>query len=107
MSSSAPGGLPANLQGLWNEDLRPPWDSDFHHDINLQMNYWPAESANLSECADPLFNHCERLAVNGRLAARALYGCDGIYFPIVSDAWAACIKSQGAWSEWTGAAAWL
>jgi len=107
MSSSAPGGLPANLQGLWNEDLRPPWDADFHHDVNLQMNYWPAEVTNLSECHDPLFDHVERLAANGRAAAKAYYGCRGTYIPLVSDAWARPIKSQGGWSEWTGAAAWL
>ena len=107
MSSSAPGGLPANLQGLWNEDLRPPWDADFHHDINIQMNYWPAEVTNLSECHAALFDHCERMVKSGREAAKALYGCRGVYFPIVSDPWAVCVKSQGGWSEWTGAAAWL
>ncbi|HZO89623.1 MAG TPA: glycoside hydrolase family 95 protein [Chthonomonadaceae bacterium] len=107
MSSSAPGGLPANLQGLWNEDLRPPWDADFHHDINLEMNYWPAEVTNLSECHIPLFDHCERLAQRGREAAKALYGCRGIYIPIVSDPWALANKTQDGWSEWTGAAPWL
>lgn len=107
MSSSAPGGLPANLQGLWNEDLRPPWDADFHFDINIQMNYWPAESANLSECHDPLFDYCERLAEKGKQAAKDFYGCRGLYIPIVSDAWAECCKTQDGWSEWTGAAPWL
>lgn len=107
MSSSAPGGLPANLQGLWNDSIKPPWDSDFHHDINIQMNYWPAEVADLSECADPLFDHVERLAKNGQAAARDFYGCRGVYIPIVSDPWALCNKTQSGWSEWTGAAAWL
>lgn len=107
MSSSMRGGLPANLQGLWNEDLKPPWDADFHHDVNLPMNYWPAEVANLSECHDPLFIHCNRLIPSARQAAKNIYGCDGIYFPLVSDAWAKAYKSQGGWSEWTGAAAWL
>ncbi|MDW8207060.1 MAG: glycoside hydrolase family 95 protein [Chloroherpetonaceae bacterium] len=107
MSSSMPGGLPANLQGLWNEDLKPPWDADFHHDVNLPMNYWPVEVTNLSECHQPLFDHCERLAASGREAAQNFYGCRGIYFPLVSDVWARAYKSQGGWSEWTGAAAWL
>ncbi|MCC6727779.1 MAG: glycoside hydrolase N-terminal domain-containing protein [Chthonomonadales bacterium] len=107
MASSAPGGLPANLQGLWNEDIKPPWDADFHHDVNLQMNYWPAEVTNLPECAEPLFDHVERLARNGAAAARDLYGCGGTYIPLVSDRWALCNKTQGGWSEWTGAAAWL
>jgi alpha-L-fucosidase 2 len=107
ISSSAPGGLPANLQGIWNEDLRPPWDADFHHDINVQMNYWPAEVTNLSECHDPLFDHVERLAKHGKQAAKDFYGCRGIYIGIVSDPWALVNKTQGGWSEWTGAAAWL
>jgi alpha-L-fucosidase 2 len=101
------GGLPANLQGIWNHDIRPPWDADYHHDINLQMNYWPAEVTNLSELAGPLFDHCERLVPAGRAAARDFYGCRGVYFPIVSDPWALVNKTQGGWSEWTGAAAWL
>lgn len=107
MSASAPGGLPANLQGIWNEDLKPPWDCDLHFDINLQMNYWPAEPANLSECAEPLFDYVEKLVPGGREAARNLYNCRGVYFPLVSDGWATTVKSQGGWSEWTGAAAWL
>jgi len=56
ISSSRPGGLPANLQGLWNDDNDPPWHSDYHSNINVQMNYWPAEAANLSECHTPLFD---------------------------------------------------
>ncbi len=104
---SAPGGLPANLQGLWNQDLQPPWDSDLHMDINLQMNYWPAEVTNLSECQDPIFDLGDRLAANGHSAAKNLYGCGGSFVPIVCDPWAIPVKSQGRWSEWTGAGAWL
>ena len=107
MSSSAPGGLPANLQGLWNQDLQPPWDSDLHMDINLQMNYWPAEVTNLSECQDPLFDLGDRLVENGKSAAKDLYGCGGSFIPIVCDPWALPVKSQGRWSEWSGAGAWL
>lgn len=105
---SAPsGGLPANLQGIWNDSLKPPWDCDLHMDINLQMNYWHAETANLAECANPLFAYVNRLAVNGKEAAKKYYGTRGTYIPIVSDAWATPFKTQGGWSEWTGAAAWL
>jgi alpha-L-fucosidase 2 len=107
MSCSAPGGLPANLQGLWNEELHPPWSSDFHHDINIEMNYWPAEVTNLSECQDPLFDYVERLAVEGHKAARDLYGCRGVWIPHATDVWALTNKTQGGWSEWTGVAAWL
>jgi alpha-L-fucosidase 2 len=56
ISCSRPGGLPANLQGLWNDSNNPPWHSDYHANINIQMNYWPAEPANLAECAGPLFD---------------------------------------------------
>ena len=59
ISSSRPGGLPANLQGIWNENNRPAWNSDYHNNINVQMNYWPAEVANLSECQLPLFDLIE------------------------------------------------
>jgi alpha-L-fucosidase 2 len=107
MSCSVPGGLPANLQGLWNEELHPPWSADFHSDINIEMNYWPAEVTNLSECQEPLFDYVERLAVRGHEAARDMYGCGGVWFPHATDVWALTNKTQGGWSEWTGAAAWL
>ena len=98
MSCSAPGGLPANLQGLWNEDLHPPWSSDFHHDINIEMNYWPAEVTNLAECQDPLFDYVERLAVQGHKAARDLYGCrGGSGSRTRQDVWALTNKTQGGW----------
>ena len=63
IASSRPGGLPANLQGLWNDSMFPPWDSDYHLNINLQMNYWPAEVTNLAELHQPLFDY---LAVASR-----------------------------------------
>src|SRR5205814_8655609 len=61
MGSSRPGGLPANLQGLWNEHMQAPWNSDYHTNINLQMNYWPAEVANLPECHLPLVDYMDSL----------------------------------------------
>jgi len=76
-SSRAPGILPANLQGVWNEHFNAPWNSDYHTNINLQMNYWPAEVCNLSEMVDPLVTLVDKWRVPGRVTAREMYGCDG------------------------------
>ncbi len=107
ISSSRAGGLPANLQGKWNEDLRPPWESDYHHDVNLQMNYWPAEPFDLGECTGPLLDHIERMVPPGREAARALYNCRGVFMPITTDAWAATTPEARGWDCWVGGASWL
>ncbi|MFC1739396.1 glycoside hydrolase family 95-like protein [Planctomycetota bacterium] len=107
ISSSRPGGLAANLRGIWNDMLDPPWSADYHYDFNLQMNYWPAEVCNLSECAEPLFDHVEKCLPAARVAAKNLYDCRGIYIPLTNDAALKCLKTEGRWSEWTGAAAWL
>ena len=107
MSSSQAGGTAANLQGIWNEKLNPPWSSDLHHDCNIQMNYWAAENTNLSECAEPLFDYVESMLPAARVAARNLYGCDGIYIPLTGDPAAKCLKTEGRWSEWLGAGPWL
>lgn len=107
ISSSRPGGLPAHLQGVWNEELNPPWESDFHHDVNLQMNYWPAEMCGLTECAEPLFDHMERFVPHGREMAKALYDCDGVFLPIQTDPWGRATPESRGWDVWTGAAAWL
>ena len=76
-SSRRPGRLPANLQGIWSELPWAPWEADYHLNINLQMNYWPARVANLPETAGPLLDWFERVAQRGREAARRLYGADG------------------------------
>jgi alpha-L-fucosidase 2 len=76
-SSRRPARLPANLQGIWNDRMEAPWQSDFHLNINLQMNYWPAASANLHETAGPLMDWFELLAQRGRESARRLYGAGG------------------------------
>ena len=83
---SRPGDLPANLQGLWNPHLEAPWNSDYHININLQMNYWPAEVANLSECHLPLFDYVERLVPAGRALASS-FGCRGFCGTHTSDVW--------------------
>ncbi|GAA3233122.1 glycoside hydrolase N-terminal domain-containing protein [Dactylosporangium siamense] len=77
IASSRPGTLPANLQGVWNEEVQPSWSSNFTSNINVQMNYWPAETTNLAECHEPLFDLVERLAVSGARTVRSLYDCAG------------------------------
>ena len=77
ISSSRPGTLPANLQGLWNEEFVPPWECKYTININAEMNYWPAEVCNLSECHQPLLDFIDKVVVNGRGTARKLYGCRG------------------------------
>ncbi len=77
ISSSRPGSQPANLQGIWNHEIRPPWSSNWTANINVQMNYWLAETCNLSECHAPLFDLIGGLAKNGSATARVNYGLDG------------------------------
>lgn len=74
---SRKGGLPATLQGLWNKDMLPPWDSKYTININTQMNYWPAEVCNLSECHEPLFELIKKLSETGKQTAKKMYGCRG------------------------------
>jgi alpha-L-fucosidase 2 len=88
LSSSRPGTLPANLQGLWNDLYTPPWESKYTLNINTQMNYWPAEPCGLPECHEPFLTFVERLARSGRTTARRLYGCRGFVVHHNSDAWA-------------------
>ena len=107
ISSSIRAELPANLQGKWNDMTAPPWDCDYHLDINLQMNYWLAEPCNLPECAEALLKYLERFHESGRKAAERLYGCRGIWLPLMSDAWAAATPESFGWAVWIGAAPWF
>lgn len=77
IACSRKGGLPATLQGLWNKEFFPPWDSKYTININTEMNYWHVESCNLSECHEPLFGLLDRVRENGRVVARRMYGCRG------------------------------
>ena len=77
ISCSRPGGMPANLQGLWNDKIKAAWNSDYHTNINIQMNYWPAEVCNLSECTGPLFDLMQMLTGPGSITAKEEYGCGG------------------------------
>ena len=87
ISSSRSGGLPANLQGIWNEMLSPPWNSDYHLNINLQMNYWPALVTNLAETQQPFFEFVDDLREIGSKIASEVYGCRGFVGPGNTDVW--------------------
>jgi alpha-L-fucosidase 2 len=88
IASSRPGSLPANLQGVWNESHTPPWESDYHLNINLQMNYWPAELCNLAECHLPVFDLLDRLRRTGAATAKDMYGARGFAAHHATDLWA-------------------
>ena len=107
MSSSQPGGSPAGLTGIWTEQLQPQWAGDIHHDDGFHNRYWLAQSCNLPESAEPVFDYLDRCIEPGREAAMNLYGCRGIFIPITNDTWARCLKVEPAWDSWTGSAAWL
>jgi alpha-L-fucosidase 2 len=106
-ASSANGELPANLQGKWNEDIIPAWDCDYHNDVNLQMNYWLAENGHLGEYTEALMVYLEKMVPHGKEAAKKLFGCEGIWLPLSSDAWGLATPETYGWSVWVGVAAWL
>lgn len=87
IASSRPGCLPANLQGIWNDSVVPPWQADYHTNINIQMNYWPAAVTNLAECELPLFDWLESTIPNGRRMAREHYDCAGYVLHHISNPW--------------------
>lgn len=108
ISGSRPGSLPLNLQGKWNDRMDPPWNSDYHLNINLQMNYWPAEAANLAECGESLLDFIESLRPPGRETARIHYGCGGFVAHHLTDVWGFTAPADGAQCGlWPMGAAWL
>ena len=107
MGSSRPGCLPANLQGIWNEHMNAPWNSDFHTNINLQMNYWVPEICNLAECHIPLFDYMETLVRPGSRTAKSHYGANGWVVHHLSDVWGFTTPADGIWGIWPVGAAWL
>lgn len=108
LCSSINGGLPSNLNGIWNDLLKPSYMSDYHHDLNSQASYWPAETGNLTETTEALFDYVDSLVPAARDAARKLYGCRGIFIPLTTGCYPEeCLKLEHGWDEWTGAAAWL
>ncbi len=96
-SSRYPAVLPANLQGIWNKELNAPWNSDFHTNINLQMNYWPAEVCNLSETVDILANFVRKLTVPGGETAKEMYGTDGWTMHHLTDPFGRTGVADGIW----------
>lgn len=109
ISCSRKGSLPATLQGIWNKDMLPPWDSKYTININTEMNYWPAEVCNLSECHQPLFDLLKRMVPNGRETAGKMYNCRGFMAHHNTDIWGDTAV-QDHWipgSYWVLGAAWL
>jgi alpha-L-fucosidase 2 len=112
ISSSRPGTQPANLQGIWNDMIRPPWSSNWTLNINAEMNYWPAEVTNLSECHLPLFDLIAGLSVNGRRTAQINYGCPGWVAHHNADIWCPTapvgdLQGDPVWALWPMGGVWL
>ncbi|KAJ0076593.1 hypothetical protein Patl1_35283 [Pistacia atlantica] len=109
ISSSRPGTQVANLQGIWNEDLQPTWDSAPHVNINLEMNYWLSLPCNLSECQEPLFDFLTSLSINGTKTAKVNYAASGWVTHHKSDIWAKSSADRGkaVWAMWQMGGAWL
>ena len=112
ISSSRPGGIPANLQGIWNKEIRPSWRSNYTTNINVQMNYWPAEICNLSEMTEPLIQQIKRWAVNGTSTAKNYYNMRGWAVHHNSDMWAQTNpvgegNGDPKWANWALGSPWL
>ncbi|MFB6138074.1 MAG: glycoside hydrolase N-terminal domain-containing protein [Halobacteriaceae archaeon] len=107
ISSSRPGGLPANLQGIWCGDMEPAWNSGFTTNLNVEMNYWAAEVTNLADCAGPLLDLVDSLRPSGRKTASAHYDCDGWCVHHNTDLWRSTTPVDGVWGIWPVAGAWL
>ncbi len=108
VSSSRPGSLPSNLQGLWSKDNMPPWSGDYHFNINLQCNYWPVEVTNLSECHLPLFDYMNNfLLESGKNTAKVAYGTRGCVVHHLSDIYGFTTPADGPWGMWPHGASWL
>lgn len=108
ISSSRPGTQPANLQGIWNDQLRPPWDSKWTVNINTEMNYWPAEVCNLSECHEPLFDLIAQCSVTGRKTAQAHYAAPGWVLHHNTDLWRGTAPINASdHGIWVTGGAWL
>ena len=109
IAGSREGTLPLNLQGIWNKDMWPAWGCKFTININTEMNYWPVESADLSELANPLFDLIEKMRPNGRVTAREMYNCGGFVCHHNTDLWGDTAP-QDLWmpaTQWPMGAAWL
>jgi alpha-L-fucosidase 2 len=107
ISSSRPGGLPANLQGIWADGLTPPWSADYHININIQMNYWLSELTSLSELHEPFLKFINALREDGKKTARDMYGVNGAVAHFTTDAWHFTeTYGQPRWAMWPMGMAW-
>ncbi len=107
ISSSQPGGQPANLQGIWNHRMKPAWDSKYTININAEMNYWPAERTNLSELHEPFLKMVQELSITGKETAKTMYGARGWMAHHNTDIWRITGPIDGAfWGIWNGGGAW-
>ncbi len=108
ISSSRPGDMPANLQGIWCDHFQGPWNCDYHHNINDQMNYWPAEVGNLAECHKPFLEYIDSLRAPGRKTAKIHYGARGWVCHTISNVWGFTSPGEHpGWGQFTCAAGWL
>lgn len=106
--SSQPGSLPANLQGIWADGIQTPWNCDYHTDINVQMNYWIAETGALPECVEPLIEFIDRLREPGRKTAKVHYGLSGWVVHTVTNLWGFTSPGERPeWGQFPAAAGWL
>jgi alpha-L-fucosidase 2 len=108
ISSSRPGGMPANLQGMWADTVSPPWGADYHLNINLQMIYWPADVCNMGELNEPLFGYIESLQANGARTAKNYYAARGWVAHVLANAWDFTSPGESAaWGATASDSAWL
>ena len=108
ISSSRPGGMPANLQGLWADTVSPPWGADYHLNINLQMIYWPADVCNMGELNEPLFGYIESMQANGAKTATNYYQARGWVAHVLANAWDFTSPGESAaWGATASDSAWL
>lgn len=109
IAGSRPGSQPLNLQGIWNQEVRPPWNSNYTTNINTEMNYWPAEVCNLTECHQPLLEMLEQWRTSGAQTARNRYGCRGWCAHHNTDLWRMSTPSSGSarWALWPMGGAWM
>jgi hypothetical protein len=109
VTSSRPGTLPANLQGIWNDKFDPPWDSKFTIDINLEMNYWLANMNGLDEILEPIWTHLERMEARGTTVAQEMYGLPGWVCHHNTDLWGDCAPQDAGtqWTIWPMGGAWM
>lgn len=113
ISASRPGGINMNLQGIWNPHMRPPWSSNYTANINAEMNYWPAEVTNLSECHEPLLSFISNLEKTGSVTAKTFFDCEGWTCCHNTDIWAMTNpvgdfgKGHPVWANWCLGGAWF